>query len=364
MPYALRIGTQIWPDDPFWVQVQEAIRQRAGQLAVDLVSIVIENLEMRSEEEQVTSAEELLAQDLDALIGWNLPEHFARQLLDSGLSIVHLTETDMRHPQLVSPRGLYTIATDIGAYIAERLSGRGTVVSVGGEWSPHHGRLIGIQDALRPHANLRLVHIPSQWRYEQAYPQIYAAMQQLHEPIDAVFGFSDSLALAARDAGRALGLLDDRALVVGINGDPLALVAIIEGSMTATMQTPAAELGSQGVELAIRAAQGQPLPEHFSFKPQLVTAENVASVAAQQLLALAALPSRLVGFSRRQDQQRLTQLETSLEINRRAGESKAEAVARGVRGAPGTELPAGAVHGRRATRWLLDEAAASRLPRP
>jgi 6-phosphogluconolactonase len=45
-----------------------------------------------------------------------------------------------------------------------------------------------------------------------------------------------------------------------------------------------------------------------------------------------------------------------------AGEAKAEAVARGVRGAPATELPAGAVHGRRATRWLLDAAAASALP--
>jgi len=45
-----------------------------------------------------------------------------------------------------------------------------------------------------------------------------------------------------------------------------------------------------------------------------------------------------------------------------SGEGKAEAVARGVRGAPGEELPAGAVHGRRATRWLLDAAAASKLP--
>jgi 6-phosphogluconolactonase len=45
-----------------------------------------------------------------------------------------------------------------------------------------------------------------------------------------------------------------------------------------------------------------------------------------------------------------------------AGDAKAEAVARGVRGAPATELPAGAVHGRRATRWLLDAEAASALP--
>ena len=47
-----------------------------------------------------------------------------------------------------------------------------------------------------------------------------------------------------------------------------------------------------------------------------------------------------------------------------SGEGKAEAVARGVRGAAAEHLPAGAVHGRRATRWLLDAAAASKLTPP
>jgi 6-phosphogluconolactonase len=47
-----------------------------------------------------------------------------------------------------------------------------------------------------------------------------------------------------------------------------------------------------------------------------------------------------------------------------AGEAKAEAVAGALRGVPRAELPSAAVHGTRATRWLLDEAAASRLPRP
>lgn len=45
-----------------------------------------------------------------------------------------------------------------------------------------------------------------------------------------------------------------------------------------------------------------------------------------------------------------------------AGEGKAEAVARAVAGADPQELPAAGVHGVRATRWLLDAAAASRLP--
>jgi 6-phosphogluconolactonase len=47
-----------------------------------------------------------------------------------------------------------------------------------------------------------------------------------------------------------------------------------------------------------------------------------------------------------------------------AGEGKAEAVARALGGAEPVDLPAAGVHGRRATRWLLDAAAASRLPAP
>jgi 6-phosphogluconolactonase len=45
-----------------------------------------------------------------------------------------------------------------------------------------------------------------------------------------------------------------------------------------------------------------------------------------------------------------------------SGEGKAEAVARALGGAPPLEVPAAGVRGRRATRWLLDADAASRLP--
>ncbi|WP_369253037.1 6-phosphogluconolactonase [Geodermatophilus amargosae] len=45
-----------------------------------------------------------------------------------------------------------------------------------------------------------------------------------------------------------------------------------------------------------------------------------------------------------------------------SGEGKAEAVARALGGADRTEVPAAGARGRRATRWLLDAAAAGRLP--
>jgi 6-phosphogluconolactonase len=47
-----------------------------------------------------------------------------------------------------------------------------------------------------------------------------------------------------------------------------------------------------------------------------------------------------------------------------AGEEKAPAVARAVAGTGPVALPAAGVHGRRATRWLLDAAAAAKLPAP
>jgi 6-phosphogluconolactonase len=47
-----------------------------------------------------------------------------------------------------------------------------------------------------------------------------------------------------------------------------------------------------------------------------------------------------------------------------SGEGKAEAVARALGGAVPEDVPAAGVHGRLATRWLLDSAAASSLPDP
>jgi 6-phosphogluconolactonase len=44
-----------------------------------------------------------------------------------------------------------------------------------------------------------------------------------------------------------------------------------------------------------------------------------------------------------------------------SGESKAPAVARALNGAEPVDLPAAGVHGTRATRWLLDQAAATDL---
>jgi signal transduction histidine kinase/ABC-type sugar transport system substrate-binding protein/AraC-like DNA-binding protein/CheY-like chemotaxis protein len=321
--HTLRIGARIGSADPFWVQTREAIYQHAQHLGIDLVPIDFGRTWELTAEEQIGLVEELLAQELNALICAYLPDSLAYQILERGVPVIHLTETDVRHPQFVSAYGFYDIARSVGVYLAEQLAGRGNMLIIGGllarAGEDGRSRIAGVSEALRKFKGIDVRHIPSAWRYEHAYPQIEAALREYGRPIDAIFGLSDSLALAARDAGRALGLIDSHAVIVGVNGDPLALAAIADGSLTATVDTPAAEFGIQAVDLACTAARGEPLPAHLAYMPRLVTARNVAEVAMQKLIAIAELPSRLVGVNRQQEQQRLAQLETSLEINRRIG---------------------------------------------
>jgi signal transduction histidine kinase/ABC-type sugar transport system substrate-binding protein/AraC-like DNA-binding protein len=317
-----RVGCNIQLNDTFWVQLREAVYQRAQQLNLNLVPFY-RDLSRLYGEAQVALVEELLAQDLDALIGWDLSNGLIERLLDAGLPVLHLHDRSIRHPLFVSPRPLFDAGAMAGRYVGQQLGGRGQIVIVGG--MAGHGengrcRIAGFQSAIADFPHLRVRHMACLWRYEQAYAQILTLMQQSDQRIDAIFGLSDSLALAGRDVGRRLGLVDKRTLIVGINGDPLALTAIAEGEMTATVDTHVNDYGYEVAELAGRAARREPLPEHFEQDQRLlVTNHNVAEIAARKLAAIARIPDQLVGINHQHEQQRLIQLETSLAINRQIG---------------------------------------------
>ena len=325
MSRTLRFGAQFDVADPFWVLVREAVYQRMQQQGIDVVPIDAASpyLYTLSNDEQINLIEELLVQEIDALICQDWPESFATRLLDLGIPIVTLTESNLRHPLFVSPHGLYDIARDIGEFIAQRLNGCGRVLVVGG--GVHHigedgqSRVAGISDALRAYPQISTRRFPSLWTYEEISQHLRGFDWPAGEHFDAVFGLSDSIALAAGDVGRELGLIDDRTIVVGINGDPLALAAIVNGTLTATVQTSTGDLAGQAVEMACQAARKEPLPAHISYKPTFVTVDNVSEIAARKLVAIARLPSRLIGDNTRQAQQRLAQLETSLKINQQVG---------------------------------------------
>ncbi|HEU5087944.1 MAG TPA: sugar ABC transporter substrate-binding protein, partial [Roseiflexaceae bacterium] len=307
-----RIGMRIGSADPYWVQLREAVTHGAQQAGAELVELDLNYTAAITSEAQGQLTDQILALDLDVVICAYLPAALVEQLLSHGVPVIQLTETDsnLHHPRFCSMNSYYAIASMAATFIADSLAGRGHVIAVGGLMAAHgedgRSRLRGLRDTLRAYPEIVCDHVPSVWRYDHAFPQLEAALRRFHQPADVLFGFSDSVALAARDAAERLGLLGAQTRVVGINGDPLALAAIVEGRMHATVETPIAAMATEVIALAERAARGEDLPDHFSFEAQLVTQANIAQVAAQKLIAMADLPSRLVGVNRQREQKRLS----------------------------------------------------------
>lgn len=337
----IRIGLQVDSNDPFWVEIFETIWRFARPVPfqspfsygapfqrpedippIDLVEIEFSD-EVGVADVRTAKIEEIMALGLEALLTVNLGVAAVRQLLDNGLPVITLSEWPFEHPRFSHPQGLYDVAQVACLHLVQRLGGLGRVAIVGGMVT--HGvetgktRVEGAIDIFRNHPGLDYTHIPTPWTYDEACDHLLAAMTPLSQPFDAVFGLSDTLAFAGRDVGCHLGLMDAETVIVGVNGDPLAIAAIARGEMAATVETSATKLATQAVRLACQAARGEPIPPTYSYHPLLITRGNVVDVAVRKLTAIADMPTRLQGNRLQLSRRRITQLETSLAINRQIG---------------------------------------------
>src|SRR5258706_3774772 len=124
----IRLGIGMWPDDPFWVQVIEAIYQRGTEARVELIPITRSNFRLAlTTDEKNALLEEIVSQELDVLIGWCFPEHLAETVLDMGTPIVHLSETAIEHALSVSPIGLQKASEELAHYLARFFNSKGKV---------------------------------------------------------------------------------------------------------------------------------------------------------------------------------------------------------------------------------------------
>jgi signal transduction histidine kinase/AraC-like DNA-binding protein/ABC-type sugar transport system substrate-binding protein len=324
-PGNIRIGTLIINSDPYWVQAMEAIIHANQSIGDELVILQLAATnQVIAEIPPADLIDQILAYKLDALITTYFADTIADALTAAGLPIVCMSEWEQPREKFISVRSLYEGGRMAGQYIGQRLSGAGHVLGVTAGLEKIHvhtgqSRLKGLSAGLEAYPDIQVEHIPAFWDYSRAYPSLLASLKNIPYPIDGIFGVSDTLILAARDAGKKLGIFNDRTVLVGLNGDPMALAAIEEGSLAATIDVASEELGAAAAYLAHRAAIGLPLPESISQTFQLITRENVASGATRKLAAIAGIPSQMVGYNRQQELNRLSQLEICIEITRQIG---------------------------------------------
>jgi ribose transport system substrate-binding protein len=97
---------------------------------------------------------------------------------------------------------------------------------------------------------------------------------QANPEIAGIFAQNDEMALGAVQAlGESAG---DEVKIVGFDATEDGLSAIQDGTMNATVAQQPSEIGSLGVENAIRVIDGESVEENIPVKVQLVTPENVS----------------------------------------------------------------------------------------
>ncbi|HEY9075712.1 MAG TPA: ATP-binding protein [Anaerolineaceae bacterium] len=318
-----RVGTIVIPSDPYWIQALESIIHVSKKTGVELVVLQpaksLPDLFTLATEELV---DQILSHSFDVLITTLVATPVLLEVLNHGVPTICLSELEIQHPLLSSMSSLYDGGVIAGRYIGKRLhKGHTICITAGLESIPTRGqsRFNGYRDGLRGYPEIDVQEIQAYWTYDLAYPAIYEKLKNYPRRIDAVFGVSDSLILAGLDAGRSLGVIDEHSITVGLNGDPMALAAISEGRLDATVDTASEMIGATAVELAIRVAMGEPMPETIFQSFQLITRDNLASIATRKLNAIADIPSYMVGYNRQQERDRLSQLEISMEITRQIG---------------------------------------------
>lgn len=319
-----RIGSLVIPTDPYWVQALEAITATARELEDELIVLQpaasLQELYALATDELV---DQILAHNLDAFICTAPPIPVIEALLEEGLPIVCLAEISIDHPLFTRMFSLYQGGDMAGEFIGKKLQGKGHAVCIwaGLEEMATRGnpRLEGFCDALENYPGISTGTIAAYWSYSRSYPVIHKAFQKYPRRIDALFGVSDTILLAARAAGKELGILNENTVLVGLNGDPDVLAAIAAGEIDATVDIASEILGAESVKIAHQVALGGRQPRELPQKFELITRENVASIATHKLAAMASVTNRMVGYNRQQEQDRLNQLEISMEITRQIG---------------------------------------------
>ncbi len=164
----------------------------------------------------------------------------------------------------------------LASYLFARMSGTGDVVLV--EASPDSstsvGRARGFRDAAARHPGIRIVgSCHGAYQFEAARAETARLLGRTPR-VDAVLAANDVMALGAIAALQAAGR---RALVVGVNAIPEAIDAIKRGTMLATADFNAMNLGALAVECAVRRAQGEAVPREILLPAEIVDSGNVAA---------------------------------------------------------------------------------------
>jgi ribose transport system substrate-binding protein len=268
---------QVFPDNPFWNTMKEAVEARAAENGVTVDTFALPTASGVAD--QVSQMENAVTQQYDGIIlgtvdaagivpgieaanAAGIPV-IAVDTAPAGGDFISLVQTDN------------IAASQLGGnFIAEQIGNQGKVLNLQGDLANQTGqaRNDGLHLALDAFPDIQVIDQSAMW--QQANGLAITENILTSDPdIVAIFAANDPAALGAVQALKAAGR--DDVIVVGFDGTEGGLEAVKSGDLAADVLQFPDVMGIVGVDLLVRHLNGEEVPERVDSGSGLATAENV-----------------------------------------------------------------------------------------
>ncbi len=286
---------------PYWTIVEHGARERARELGVTLtVHHSVTGIE------QAAAIHSLVQQQVAAIIVAAIYPNdpaFVAALDDATAAGIPLVAADVAAPR---PVACLVRSDDVqgaaagAAYLAERLGGRGEVVHLQGMLTNPVAQLrsAGVHQVLDRFPDIQIVMETDRGSWSRVITlPLMREVLVAHPDIRGVFAANDPMALGALEAIAEVGRLG-QVVVIGVDGDPDALLALHEGALAATVRRSPYLMGRTVVETALQVIQGAPVPSEVLLNDMtLITAETVTRAAIESLRIMPGVIDELIDSS-------------------------------------------------------------------
>jgi ribose transport system substrate-binding protein len=162
-----------------------------------------------------------------------------------------------------------------GEYIVKLLGGKGKVAVIRGILGvlTHEERVAGFREAIRNAPGIDCVAVQPGNSERALGMSVMENLLTRHPDLRAVFATNDQMALGAVEAVAARNLTG-KVAVIGIDATHEAVRAVEAGRLAGDVAMYPERLGRNAVEVAFKAARGEPVEKRIDIGATLVTREN------------------------------------------------------------------------------------------
>lgn len=237
---------------------------------------------------QVSQIQDLLAQDVDALIyipaGATAASVPVKAAKAAGVPVINVDRNAEGAPgdTFIATNSVESAKT-LCDYIGKQVGGKGEMLIIHGQkgTTTEVDRSKGCAEAMQAYPDIKVVgELWSEgWHQDEGF-KLTQDLLQTNPNVSIIWGQADALALGAAQAVK-VAHPDHPILVAGFDGDTAALVALKDGVFDVTVTQQTQKMGRLAVDSAIALVKGEKVPAEQLQPATLTTKENVAQFVAE-----------------------------------------------------------------------------------